>query len=150
MARRIDLMVQAMMGRCKINGWNTFFCRWCFLAQVIFNSGSQQVCRKSFSTTFEKEMASGEGQGSMAHFGMNRKALNQYCCLWQQKCSIKVDQWKWRIRFFVFKLKANSKLTKCIHPKFKLACSEPQFNGNTSVMAGLWCLGSLIEMKLTL
>lgn len=41
-----------------------FFSKLCFLAQAIFNSGSQQ----SFSTTVEKEMASGGGPGLRGTF----------------------------------------------------------------------------------
>lgn len=54
-----------MVGHCKKNGWNTFFFffRLCFLAKVIFNSGSRQICGKSFSTTVDKGMAPGRGPG---------------------------------------------------------------------------------------
>lgn len=37
-----------------------------------------------------------------------------------------------------------------MHPmEIGIGCNKPQFNGDTSVMFGPWCLESLIERKLT-
>lgn len=110
-----DVTVGAVIGKCwfkallwtRIGTWTgeILLFRLCFLlAKTVFNPGSQQTCGISFATTAEKTVMQREDQDSVAHFERSSTAFN-WCCLWQQYCSIGLEQCRWMIQVFLFKLK---------------------------------------------